>query len=131
MQSYDHFLNCANFQAFFLKTFFSGRLRRSVGQGRFPFAVAKVLLFAELTKYYTGKIQTNFHRFSHTADTQSLTPKTFSHAKTAPKKQCASRTPAHTLYNIENEFLIKISDSIKPHFFSVKKNQKSDICRLF
>ena len=110
MQSYDHFLNCANFQAFFLKTFFSavgsiGASARAV----FPFAVAKVLLFAELTKYFTGKIQTNFHKFLHTADTQPLTPKTFSHAKTAPKKQCASHPATHTLYYIRNEFLIKIS----------------------
>ena len=75
----------------------------------FPFAVAKVLLFAELTKYFTGKIQTNFHAFPHTAGTQPLTPKTFSHAKTAPKKQCASRPATHTLYNIENEFFAILS----------------------
>ena len=97
----------------------------------FPFAVAKVLLFAKLTKYFKGKIQTNFHRFSHTAGTQPLTQKTFSHTKTAPKKQCASRTPAHTLYNIRNEFLIKISDSIKLHFFSAKKIRKATFVAYF
>ena len=54
MQSYDHFLNCANFQAFFLKTFFSGRLRRNIGQGRFPFCGCKGTAICR-----TGKI---FHR---------------------------------------------------------------------
>ena len=97
----------------------------------FPFAVAKVLLFAELAKYFTGKIQTNFHRFSHTAGAQPLTPKTFSHTKTATKKQCASRPATHTLYNIENEFLIKISDSIKLHFFSAKKIRKATFVAYF
>ena len=109
MQSYDHFLNRANFQAFFWKLFSAAGSVGASARVVFPFAVAKVLLFAELTKYFKGKIQTNFHRFSHTTDIQSLTPKTFSHAKTAPKKQCASRPTTHTLYYIENEFLIKIS----------------------
>ena len=76
----------------------------------FPFAVAKVLLFAELAKYFTGKIQTNFHRFSHT--------------KTAPKKQCASRTPAHTLYNIRNEFFKKISVLLQFHNKSAQHHEK-------
>ncbi len=105
MQSYDHFLNCANFQAFFWKLFSAVGSVGASARVVFPFAVAKVLLFAELAKYFTGKIQTNFHRFSHTAGAQPLTPKTFSHTKTAPKKQCASRPATHTLYNIENEFL--------------------------
>ena len=93
------FFELCKFSSIFLKTFFSAV--GSVGASArvvFPFAVAKVLLFAELAKYFTGKIQINFHRFSHTADTQPLTPKTFSHAKTAPKKQCASRPATHTLY---------------------------------
>ena len=111
MQSYDHFLNCANFQAFFWKLFSAVGSVGASARVVFPFAVAKVLLFAELTKYFTGKIQTNFNRFPHTTGTQPLTPKTFSHAKTAPKKQCASRPTTHTLYKIENEFLIKISAS--------------------
>ena len=101
MQSYDLFLNCANFQTFFLKTFSGVSSVGAVAQGRFPFAVAKVLLFAELTKYFERKIQTNFHRFSHTADTQPFTRKTFPHPSTVPKKQCAGRTPTHTLYNIK------------------------------
>ena len=109
MQSYDHFLNCANFQAFFWKLFTAAGSVGASARVVFPFAVAKVLLFAELTKYFTGKIQTNFHRFSHNADNQPLTPKTFSHTKTAPKKQCASRPTTHTLYNIRNEFFKKIS----------------------
>ncbi|MDD7138390.1 MAG: hypothetical protein PUH83_09400 [Bacteroidales bacterium] len=126
MQSYDHFLNCANFQAFFFENFFSAV--GSVGASArvvFPFAVAKVLLFAELAKYFTGKIQTNFHRFPHTTGTQPLTPKTFSHAKTAPKKQCASRTPAHTLYNIRNEFFKKISVLLQFHNKSAQHHEKN------
>ena len=115
MQSYDHFLNCANFQAFFWKLFSAVGSVGASARVVFPFAVAKVLLFAELAKYFTGKIQTNFHRFSHTTGTQPLTQKTFSHAKTAPKKQCASRPTTHTLYYIENEFLIKISASQQFH----------------
>ena len=111
MQSYDHFLNCANFQAFFWKLFSAVGSVGASARVVFPFAVAKVLLFAELAKYFTGKIQTNFHRFSHTAGTQPLTPKTFSHAKTTMKKQCASRPATHTLYNIRNE--------IFRYFFSV------------
>ena len=131
MQSYDHFLNCANFQAFFWKLFSAVGSVGASARVVFPFAVAKVLLFAELTKYFTGKIQTNFHRFSHTAGAQPLTPKTFSHAKTAQKKQCASRPTTHTLYYIENEFLIKISDSIKLHFFSAKKIRKATFVAYF
>ena len=124
MQSYDHFLNCANFQAFFWKLFSAVSSVGASARVVFPFAVAKVLLFAELTKYFTGKIQTNFHRFSHTADTQPLTPKTFSHAKTAPKKQCASRTQAHTLYYIENEFFKKISVLLQFHNKSATSTRK-------
>ena len=98
MQSYDHFLNCANFQAFF-ENFFSAV--GSVGASArvvFPFAVAKVLLFAELAKYFTGKIQTNFHRFSHTADIQPLTPKTFFTRQNRPKKaMCEPNTGPHII----------------------------------
>ena len=115
MQSYDHFLNCANFQAFFWKLFSAVGSVGASARVVFPFAVAKVLLFAELTKYFTGKIQTNFHRFSHTADTQPLTPKNFFTRQNRPKKQCASRPTTHTLYYIENEFLIKISASQQFH----------------
>ena len=124
MQSYDHFLNCANFQAFFWKLFSAASSVGASARVVFPFAVAKVLLFAELTKYFTGKIQTNFHRFSHTADNQPLTPKTFSHTKTAPNKQCASRTPAHTLYNIRNEFFKKISVLLQFHNKSAQHHEK-------
>ena len=60
-----------------------------------------------------------------------LHQKNFSHAKTAPKKQCASRPTTHTLYNIENEFFKKISDSIKLHFFSAKKIRKATFVAYF
>ena len=100
MQIFKHF-----FENFFSAVGSVGAPARVV----FPFAVAKVLLFAELAKYFNGKIQTNFHRFPHTTGTQPLTPKTFSHTKTAPKKQCASRPATHTLFNIRNEFFKKIS----------------------
>ena len=124
MQSYDHFLNCANFQAFFLKIFSAASSVGASARVVFPFAVAKVLLFTELTKYFTGKIQTNFHRFSHTAGAQPLTPKTFSHAKTAPIKQCASRPATHTLYNIRNEFFKKISILLQFNNKSAQHHEK-------
>ena len=132
MQSYDHFLNCANFQAFFWKLFSAASSVGASARVVFPFAVAKVLLFAELAKYFTGKIQTIFHRFPHTAGTQPLTPKTFPHTKTAPKKQCASRIPAHTLYYIENEFLIKISAlrQFRNRFATVPRKKKEMIYKL-
>ena len=131
MQSYDHFLNCANFQAFFLKTFFSGRLRRSVGQGRFPFCGCKGTAICRTGKIFHRKNSNKFSQiFTHSWRPTTYTKK-FSHAKTAPKKQCASRTPAHTLYNIRNEFLIKISDSIKLHFFSAKKIRKATFVAYF
>ena len=125
------FFELCKFSSIFLKSFSAVGSVGASARVVFPFAVAKVLLFAELTKNFKGKIQTNFHRFSHTAGAQPLTPKTFSHAKTAPKKQCASRTPTHTLYYIENEFLIKISDSIKLHFFSAKKIRKATFVAYF
>ena len=131
MQSYDHFLNCANFQAFFLKTFFSGRLRRSVGQGRFPFCGCKGTAICRTDKIFHRKNSNKFSQiFTHSWRPTTYIKK-FSHAKTAPKKQCASRTPAHTLYNIRNEFLIKISDSIKLHFFSAKKIRKATFVAYF
>lgn len=106
MQSYDHFLNCANFQAFFLKTFFSGRLRRSVGQGRFPFCGCKGTAICRTGKIFHRKNSNKFSQiFTHHWRPTTYTKKKFSHAKTAPKKQCASRPATHTLYNIENEFL--------------------------
>ena len=100
MQSYDHFLNCANFQAFFWKLFSAVGSVGASARVVFPFAVAKVLLFAELTKNFKGKIQTNFHRFSHTTDTQPLTPKTFFTYQNRPKKAMCEppRDPHIILY---------------------------------
>ena len=100
MQSYDHFLNCANFQAFFWKLFSAVGSVGASARVVFPFAVAKVLLFAELAKYFTGKIQTNFHRFSHTAGTQPLTPKKIFRTPKPPQKSNVRATPRPTHYII-------------------------------
>ena len=126
------FFELCKFSSIFLKTFFSGRLRRSVGQGRFPFCGCKGTAICRTDKIFHRKNSNKFSQvFTHHWHPTTYTKKNFSHAKTATKKQCASRPATHTLYNIRNEFLIKISDSIKLHFFSAKKIRKATFVAYF
>ena len=100
------FFELCKFSSIFLKTFFSGRLRRSVGQGRFPFCGCKGTAICRTGKIFHRKNSNKFSQiFTHSWRPTTYTKKNFSHAKTAPKKQCASHPATHTLYYIENEFL--------------------------
>ena len=102
------FFELCKFLSIFWKLFFSGRLRRSVGQGRFPFCGCKGTAICRTDKIFHRKNSNKFSRiFTHSWHPATYT-KTFSHAKTASKKQCADRTPTHTLYNIRNDFFKKI-----------------------
>ena len=119
------FFELCKFSSIFLKTFFSGRLRRSVGQGRFPFCGCKGTAICRTDKIFHRKNSNKFSQiFTHHWHPTTYTKKKFSHAKTAPKKQCASRPATHTLYNIRNEFFKKISVLLQFHNKSAQHHEK-------
>ena len=98
MQSYDHFLNCANFQAFFLKTFFSGRLRRSVGQGRFPFCGCKGTAICRTGKIFHRKNSNKFSQiFTHSWRPTTYTKNFFTCQNRHKKAMCEPNTGPHII----------------------------------
>ena len=98
MQSYDHFLNCANFQAFFLKTFFSGRLRRSVGQGRFPFCGCKGTAICRTGKIFHRKNSNKFSQiFTHSWRPTTSTKNFFTHQNRTKKAMCEPSHDPHII----------------------------------
>ena len=98
MQSYDHFLNCANFQAFFLKTFFSGRLRRSVGQGRFPFCGCKGTAICRTDKIFHRKNSNKFSQiFTHSWRPTTYTKNFFTCQNRHKKAMCETHPDPHII----------------------------------
>ena len=118
------------------KHFFENFFQRSAPSERRPgsFSLLRLQRYCYLPNWQNisqEKFKQIFTDFHTQLVPNHLHQKLFSHAKTATKKQCASRPATHTLYNIRNEFLIKISDSIKLHFFSAKKIRKATFVAYF
>ena len=119
------FFELCKFSSIFFENFF----QRSAPSERRPgsFSLLRLQRYCYLQNWQNisqEKFKQIFTDFHTPLTPNHLHQKKFSHAKTAPKKQCASRPATHTLYNIRNEFFKKISVLLQFHNKSAQHHEK-------
>ena len=92
------FFELCKFSSTFLKTFFSGRLRRSVGQGRFPFCGCKGTAICRTGKIFHRKNSNKFSQiFTHRWHPTTYTQNFFTRQNRPEKAMCEPPRDPHII----------------------------------
>ena len=120
------FFELCKFSSIFLKTFFSGRLRRSVGQGRFPFCGCKGTAICRTDKIFHRKNSNKFSQiFTHSWRPTTYTKNFFTCQNRHKKAMCEPPRDPHIILYRKRIFLRKFqscyNSTINLHSTTKKK----------
>ena len=98
MQSYDHFLNCANFQAFFWKLFSAASSVGASTRGRFPFCGCKGTAICRTDKIFHRKNSNKFSQiFTHRWRPTTYNQNFFTRQNRTKKAMCEPPRDPHII----------------------------------
>ena len=123
------FFEPCKFSSIFLKTFFSGRLRRSVGQGRFPFCGCKGTAICRTDKIFQRKNSNKFSQiFTHHWHPTTYTKNFFTHQNRPKKAMCEPPHDPHIILYRKRIFDKNFSPAtIQQQIYTAPRKKGNDI----